>query len=168
VQRVAIIGCPGSGKTTLALALGPRVGLPVFHLDREFWLPGWQKPSRRDWAVKHAALVAAERWLIEGGYLEHCGDRVQRSDLTIFLDIPLPVCFVRVLLRSIANLGRRMPYEPEGCPGRLDFKLLARALNYKRKHRALGEFVRKHLPDNGELVIIRNNRDIDRLLARAG
>jgi adenylate kinase family enzyme len=33
VQRIAIVGCSGSGKTCLARHLGARLDLPVTHLD---------------------------------------------------------------------------------------------------------------------------------------
>ena len=36
VERVAIVGSGGSGKTTLARALGAYAGLPVVHLDEHF------------------------------------------------------------------------------------------------------------------------------------
>lgn len=32
-QRILVIGCPGSGKTTFALRLAAKTGLPMFHMD---------------------------------------------------------------------------------------------------------------------------------------
>jgi adenylate kinase family enzyme len=34
VKRIAIIGSPGTGKTTLAKILGTKTGLPIYHLDQ--------------------------------------------------------------------------------------------------------------------------------------
>ena len=36
-QRILIVGCPGSGKTTFALRLAEKTGLPLFHLDSVYW-----------------------------------------------------------------------------------------------------------------------------------
>jgi adenylate kinase family enzyme len=40
VQRVSIVGPGGTGKTTIALEIGRRLGMPVVHLDRLYWQPG--------------------------------------------------------------------------------------------------------------------------------
>lgn len=40
-RRICILGNSGAGKSTLAAALGDVSGLPVVHLDRIFWKPGW-------------------------------------------------------------------------------------------------------------------------------
>jgi len=34
MERIVIIGCPGSGKTTLAKELGEKLNITVVHLDR--------------------------------------------------------------------------------------------------------------------------------------
>jgi len=165
VRRIAIVGCPGSGKTTLARVLGPRVRLPVIHLDREYWLPGWREPTGTRWMEKHDALIDGEKWLIEGGYLQTGKDRIQRADLVILLDFPLPVCFFRVVKRTFQDLGRLKADGPVGCPGRFNFSLLVRTLKYKYRHRRLGDFIRKNLPGTGKMVTIRSDNDIERLLS---
>ena len=45
-QRALIIGGVGSGKTALAIRLGEKLSLPVHHLDRLYWQPGWQHENR--------------------------------------------------------------------------------------------------------------------------
>jgi adenylate kinase family enzyme len=45
VQRVSIVGPGGAGKTTIALEIGCRLGIPVVHLDRLYWQPGWRAPE---------------------------------------------------------------------------------------------------------------------------
>ena len=41
MNRIAISGSPGFGKSILAQHLGPRLGLPVFHLAPLSSPPGW-------------------------------------------------------------------------------------------------------------------------------
>src|SRR3546814_2774176 len=36
-QRIIVTGLPGSGKSTLSLALAAKTGLPLIHLDLHFW-----------------------------------------------------------------------------------------------------------------------------------
>ena len=40
-KRIVIVGCPGAGKSTLAIQLGELLHIPVFHLDQLWWRPGW-------------------------------------------------------------------------------------------------------------------------------
>ena len=42
-MRIAVIGYSGAGKSTLARALGARYGVPVLHMDRVHWAPGWHR-----------------------------------------------------------------------------------------------------------------------------
>ncbi|NOZ32504.1 MAG: hypothetical protein GXP01_05410 [Alphaproteobacteria bacterium] len=114
---------------------------------------------------KHDALIDGEKWLIEGGYLQTGKDRIQRADLVILLDFPLPVCFFRVVKRTFQDLGRLKADGPVGCPGRFNFSLLVRTLKYKYRHRRLGDFIRKNLPGTGKMVTIRSDNDIERLLS---
>ena len=46
MQRVLVIGSPGAGKSTLSHQLAERTGLPLHHLDRMHWLPGWIERDR--------------------------------------------------------------------------------------------------------------------------
>jgi hypothetical protein len=68
VQRVAIVGSGGAGKSTLARELGQRLGLPVIHLDQRFWRPGWLETETEEWAATQQELAAADRWIRDGNY----------------------------------------------------------------------------------------------------
>lgn len=46
MQRVLIIGPCGAGKSTLAVTLGGKLGLSVFHMDRLNWQAGWVESSK--------------------------------------------------------------------------------------------------------------------------
>ena len=55
-NRVIIVGNSGSGKSTLAREMGERLGLPVVHLDKLFWLPNWIESSAADVDKLHIKL----------------------------------------------------------------------------------------------------------------
>ena len=42
MERILMIGCGGAGKSTLARALGEKLGLPVVHLDKLWWTGNWE------------------------------------------------------------------------------------------------------------------------------
>ena len=57
-----MIGSGGAGKSVFGMELGRRTGLPVIHLDREFWSPGWT-PMPEEASAEHVReLVLGERW----------------------------------------------------------------------------------------------------------
>jgi hypothetical protein len=107
VQRVAIVGSTGSGKTTLARALAARLGLPHTELDGLYWGPGWAAPPPDAFRDTVAAVVAAPCWIVEGNY-SRARDLVwSRADTVVWLDYPLPVVFGRLLRRTLRRVARR-------------------------------------------------------------
>ena len=110
-RRVVVTGIAGSGKSTFALALMAKTGLPVIHLDVHFWKPGWVAPSETEWRDKQSSVLAGNAWIAEGNYPETLDLRLERADSAVVLDLPWWLCAGRALLR-----GFRMPNElPEGC-----------------------------------------------------
>ena len=68
MRRVLIVGQPGSGKSTFARALGERTGLPVVHIDKIHWQPGWVERSRDEKDRLTREVHARETWIFEGGH----------------------------------------------------------------------------------------------------
>jgi adenylate kinase family enzyme len=56
LKKIAIIGCAGSGKTTLAFQLHNKLHLPLHHLDQYYWKPNWQRLTLEEFNVIHEAL----------------------------------------------------------------------------------------------------------------
>lgn len=118
-RRIMVVGQPGSGKSTVARALHDRTGLPVVHLDRIHWLPGWVQRGREDRVAMVTAAEAAEAWIIEGNFSATTVNRVARADLVVWLDLPLALRLWRVVRRALTGLGRTRPDMQDGCPERL-------------------------------------------------
>lgn len=120
MQRVMIIGQPGSGKTTLARAVGDIAHLPVVHMDQIHWQPGW---TLRDRAEKTRLCHVTHRepaWVFEGGHSATWADRLAHADTLIWLDLPFVRRFWRVTKRTATGWGRTRPDLPENCPERFD------------------------------------------------
>jgi adenylate kinase family enzyme len=139
VQRVAIVGPPGAGKTLLANRLGDRTGLPVTHLDRIFWREGWQ-PAPRDEAIAELErIVAQDAWILDGSFLFH-RQRFERADTVVFLDVPAWKCIARVIRRRVRDRNRMRLDLP--APEALDWELIGWIWRYPRAEaRALATVV---------------------------
>ncbi|MGB3409246.1 MAG: AAA family ATPase, partial [Jannaschia sp.] len=68
MRRVMIIGQPGSGKSTFARAMGELTFLPVHHIDRIHWKPGWIERSRAEKTRLCEEVHSQDAWIFEGGH----------------------------------------------------------------------------------------------------
>jgi adenylate kinase family enzyme len=166
LQRVLVIGISGAGKSTFAQALAQRTGLPLVHLDKEFWQPGWVETPRSEWRARVAELVAGERWIKEGNYASSLDLRLPRANTVVWFDYPAARCLVRVLRRVAATHGQVRADMAPGCPEQLDWGFLGYVARFNRVERpkvvaALGRY-------GGHLdpVVFRRDADAEQFLAR--
>lgn len=124
MQRVLVVGPCGAGKSTFGFALAEATGLPLFHMDKLNWRPGWTEIGDEALRELLGEVVAGERWIIEGTYGGTLDARLPRADTVVYLDYPIPLCFWRVLKRIARWRGRTRPDMSEGCPERLDMGFL--------------------------------------------
>lgn len=109
-KRVLVYGVTGSGKSTAALAIGARLGLPVHLADEEFcWLPGWvQRPAAEMRAL--VAVAASEpAWVFDTAYGSFRDLVEPRADVVIGLDYPRWISLGRLLRRTLARAVDRRP-----------------------------------------------------------
>jgi adenylate kinase family enzyme len=124
-RRLLIIGSGGSGKSTLARHLATALGLPLLHLDRLYWKPGWKEPEPAAWVAHVDELIAGDAWIMDGNYGGTLERRLQRAQMVIWLDLSRWICLWRVLRRRVEYLGQTRPEMPPGCPEHLSLAFLA-------------------------------------------
>lgn len=133
MQRIAVVGPGGAGKSTFARALGERTGLPVVHLDHWFWKPGWVETPRDEWRAVQRSLFAADRWIADGNYGGTIDERFSRADTVIVVSPSRVECVASALRRSAVNHGKAV--QAEGCPERFDLAFYRWIWNYRRDSR---------------------------------
>lgn len=120
MQRIMIIGGPGSGKSTVAQRVGAALNVPVFHMDREvFWLPGWEERDKASQVAQVERIVAQDAWVFEGNNTSTFHLRAPRADALIWLDLPLPLRLWRVVRRNWVGRGQTRPDMGDDCPERV-------------------------------------------------
>jgi adenylate kinase family enzyme len=120
MQRILVLGPCGAGKSTLATRLGEMLGLPVIHLDKEYWRAGWVEPDPAEFAAHAEKLIARPRWIMDGNYGGTLARRLECADLVVNLDYRRSVFFPRLVWRTLANWGRTRPDMAEGCVEKYD------------------------------------------------
>ena len=135
-QRILIIGCPGSGKSTLSRRLSEETGLPVVHLDALYWLPGWVERSKEDFDARLQRELEKPCWIIDGNYTRTLPMRLERCDAVIWLDYDRLSCLTGVLKRVFTHLGRVRPDMGAGCPERFNADFLRYVLSFRKNNNA--------------------------------
>ena len=112
-KRVAVIGCPGGGKSTFSRALRDRVDLPLYHLDAIYWRDDRTHLSREEFYPLMQEIIAREEWIMDGNYNATLEWRISACDFLIFLDYPAEVCLEGVRARR-GQKRSDMPWVEEG------------------------------------------------------
>lgn len=100
MQKVIIIGCPGSGKSTFARALSGAASLPLYHLDMLFWNPDKTTVERDVFDSRLKEVMSKPSWIIDGNYARTMERRLSGCDTVFFLDYPTDVCLFGIRERK--------------------------------------------------------------------
>lgn len=92
MKKVIVIGCPGSGKSTVSRVLHNKTGIPLYHLDMMYWNADKTTVEKSVFLERLSAVVEKDEWIIDGNYGSTMELRMTACDTVIFLDYPLDVC----------------------------------------------------------------------------
>ena len=163
MERVLIIGCGGAGKSTLARAMGEKLGIPVVHLDQLWWKPGWVESSREAFDEKLAQILKEPQWIMDGNFDRTMPQRIARCDTVVYLDFNRFACLMGVLKRVLTTYGKTRPDMAEGCPERLDWEFLKWVWNFNRNKREKNYRLLNETPGI-EKIVLKNRRMVNRFL----
>lgn len=164
MRRILIIGSGGAGKSTFARALGPKLDLPVIHLDAHFWHEGWVDTPKDEWREKVTELCAQPAWIMDGNYGGTMPQRLAACNTVIFLDLPRVVCLWRIVSRVAKYSGQSRPDMAPGCPEHISLKFLWWVLSYPFAKRPGILRQLAALPPSTKVIQLRSTRSVDEFL----
>ena len=153
MEKVIVIGCPGSGKTTFAEKLHKKTGLPLYYLDAIWHKPDRTHITRDEFDVRLKEIFAENQWIIDGNYASTVEARIKECDTVFLFDLPTEVC----LQGATERLGKGrydMPWvdnelDPEFKKSIENFSTLILPYIY--------ELIKRH--KDGRKIIIFKSRD---------
>lgn len=107
MERILVVGATGAGKSTLARAVGERLGVPYHEMDALYF-------TGPDWTVNEGLtddilrLTAEPRWIIDSIGSPEVRDLLwEKADTVLWLDYTRRVIMPRVLRRSLRRTVTR-------------------------------------------------------------
>lgn len=166
MNKVAVFGNAGAGKSTLSRKLAEITGLPLYVLDKIKYKPGGEEVDYRDYRQTHDRLIESEEWIVDGyGCLETLWSRLQAADTLIYIDLPLPIHFLFVSKRLVAGLFKNPEGWPENTP------IIKSSINSYRVliacHRRLTPKYREYVRQTSqikEVYHLKSTRDVSQFL----
>ena len=158
INKIAIIGAPGSGKTTLSYELEKKYNLPVFNIDKVYILPNWimRDSKERDSIILEEANK--EKWIIDGTFIDTLEERVKKADRIIFLDYSTITFLKGIFKRLIKNYGKEKPDMP-GCKEKFDLSFIMYVAMYNFKRRKYIIEILERYPEK-DIIYFKNQKEL--------
>lgn len=166
MNRVLVIGSPGTGKTTFSKKLAAKTGLPLIHLDLLYHDKSkdyYNEINKEAWYAKVEELIRKDKWIIDGNYNSTLEARVSRADTIIFLDFSTSKALRGVLDRRIKLHNKVRDDMPSDWSEHIDWSFIRYVWEYnKNKRPKVREVI--HAPKNKTVIVFKNHRETDKYL----
>lgn len=158
MKRIMIIGPGNAGKSTLAIKLGKSLNLPVYHLDKIFWLPNWVTIDREKFIEEQSKITLMDQWIIEGDFKKTYEIRAKRADTIIYLNLPRRVIIPRFFKRVYKYRKQIRPDMTEGNKEKINLDYIKWQYSYDRNSPM--DLVKKY-KNSKEVYVLSNKKEIN-------
>ena len=125
-QKIIVLGCPGSGKSTFSGSLHVVSGLPLIHLDNVWWKADRSHISREEFDRKLGEILQRDKWILDGDYSRTYEVRFQACDTVFFLDYGLEEC-MNGIKKRVGKERRDIPWTEQELDPELVKQLMPNA-----------------------------------------
>lgn len=160
MKKIMVIGCPGSGKSTLSRKLHNITEIPLYHLDMMFWNEDKTTVEKSVFLKRLSEVLTKDSWIIDGNFSSTMECRMNECDTVIFLDYPTDVCLDGVEKRRGKPRGDIPWIETEEDE---EFTEFIKTFNVSRKP-AILELLDKYKEKN--ILIFKSREEADIFLNR--
>lgn len=116
IKKISIIGNACSGKTRLSRELSKKYKLPLTHVDSIQFLSGMRLRDPSETRKTLEEVANRDEWIIDGfGPLKTIESRFQKSDVVVFIRLPLWRVYWWCMKRQIKGFFIRRAELPAGC-----------------------------------------------------
>ena len=161
-RRIMILGLTNSGKSTLAVALSVKLGIPAIHLDQLQHRPNtnWEQRPEAEFASLHDAAICEPAWVVDGSYSRVMPQRLLRATGIIVVTDSLATRYRRYFARTLFQKVRAGALE--GGQDGLNWKMLAWLWKTRS---SIGKYQQLALNSGLPHVFANNQRELDALYA---
>lgn len=160
VNKVIIVGGPGTGKSTLAKNLSETLKLPVYHLDAIDHLENWKTRDSKERDNIILNKIEEPKWVMDGTYKGTLEERIKKSDMIIFLNYSTLARLRGIFSRYFKLKGKERPEIP-GCKEKMEIKFIKFTINWDKEK---GQLVKEALKEykNKNIFIFKNRRSLNK------
>ncbi len=113
MNKIAVFGKPGSGKSTVSKGLVAAIRIPLYQLDSMLYQANGEFVDRAAFDKAHQNILNTDAWIIDGfGPLDAFKQRLDAADTLVYIDLPYRVSYWFVIKRLLKS----MITKPEGWP----------------------------------------------------
>lgn len=143
--RIMIFGLPGSGKSTFAVRLAHQLDLPLYHLDKHFYIANWIERDKKEFLSIQHQKVEQERWVIDGNAVGSLEIRYEKADLVLYFCPSRFLCLYRLLKRRFFK-DPSIEDRADSCPERLRLRLIKYMWTFDKRVKPLLEKLQANYP----------------------
>jgi adenylate kinase family enzyme len=157
MKRVAIIGSPGTGKSTFAKQLAAKTGLPLLHLDYYYHDKQHDYQANKEaWTAKTTEMTQQKTWIIDGNFGRTMAHRLEQADTIFYFDMPAFLALKGVVKRWATAKHSKRSDMPDDWQEKPSWSFFWYVLRFRHKYVA---GTRQLVEQNTDKVVVFKNHN---------